>query len=82
MEPVPFLSLREAFEELREPLEAASRRVLASGWYVGGEEVEAFERAWATHVGVAHCVGVGNGLDAIHLTLRALGVGQIGRAHV
>jgi dTDP-4-amino-4,6-dideoxygalactose transaminase len=75
MDPVPFLSLREAYEELREPLEAASHRVLASGWYVLGEEVEAFEQAWAAHVGADHCVGVGNGLDALHLTLRALDVG-------
>jgi dTDP-4-amino-4,6-dideoxygalactose transaminase len=51
------------------------RRVVDSGRYVLGDEVLAFERGFGDHLGVAHCVGVGNGLDALHLTLRALGVG-------
>lgn len=71
---VPFLDLRAASGELRTPLSEAMNRVLESGWYVLGEELEAFERAWADYVGVAHCVGVASGLDALHLALRALGV--------
>lgn len=72
---VPFLDLGAASRELDEELSAALLRVLHSGWYVLGTEVEAFERAWASYVGVQHCVGVANGLDALHLTLRAMGVG-------
>ena len=49
--------------------------MLASGWYILGPEVEAFEREFAAFVGSNHCVGVGNGLDAIELAIRALGVG-------
>ncbi|WP_218004528.1 DegT/DnrJ/EryC1/StrS family aminotransferase [Microtetraspora niveoalba] len=51
-------------------------RVLSSGWYVLGQEVEAFEREFADYCGVGHCVGVANGTDAIELGLRALGVGR------
>jgi dTDP-3-amino-3,4,6-trideoxy-alpha-D-glucose transaminase len=56
-------------------LEDAYRRVLRSGWWVLGEEVAAFEAAFASYCGVRHCVGVASGLDALQLTLRALGVG-------
>jgi len=54
---------------------AAIERVLASGWYVLGPEVAAFEREFATACGAAHAVGVGTGTDAIALILRALGIG-------
>lgn len=56
-------------------IDAAVARVLERGWYVLGDEVRAFEKAFATWVGVGHGVGVGSGTDAIHLALRALGVG-------
>ncbi len=72
---VPFLDLLPSYEELAAELDAAARRVLGSGWYVLGPEVEAFERAFADHAGTRHCVGVGSGLDALHLALLALGVG-------
>lgn len=72
---VPFLDLKAAYEELKEELDAASRRVLASGWYTLGEEVEAFEAEFAAYCGVKHCLGVGNGLDALHLVLRAMDIG-------
>lgn len=72
---VPFLDLKVAYEELRDEIDTAVARVLASGWYILGEEVEAFERSFADYVGAAHCVGCGNGLDAIHLVLRALDIG-------
>ncbi|MEO8378959.1 MAG: DegT/DnrJ/EryC1/StrS family aminotransferase [Acidobacteriota bacterium] len=73
---VPFLDLRAAQLELRTELDAAFSRVAASGWYILGEEVETFERAFARYCGAKHCVGVANGLDAIHLALRAAGVGE------
>ena len=61
--------------ELRDSMVAAARRVLESGWYVLGGEVSAFERQWASACGVAHGVGVGNGMDAIEIALRAMDIG-------
>nr|WP_314444348.1 DegT/DnrJ/EryC1/StrS family aminotransferase [uncultured Sphingomonas sp.] len=72
---IPFLDLSAATAELREELGAATARVLDSGWYIGGGECEAFEAAFAAYTGSRHCVGVGNGLDALVLALRALGIG-------
>lgn len=61
--------------EMRTAMLEATRRVLDSGWYVLGKEVEAFERQWASTCGVAHGIGVGNGMDAIEIALRASGIG-------
>ena len=61
--------------ELREAMLGAVQRVLESGWYVLGHEVAAFEKQWASACGVAHGVGVGNGMDAIEIALRALDIG-------
>lgn len=69
---VPFLDLRAAYLELKPEIDAAIARVLDSGWYVLGSEVEAFEAEWAAYCGCAHAVGVANGLDALTLALRAL----------
>jgi dTDP-4-amino-4,6-dideoxygalactose transaminase len=65
---------REPAALRREELTAVER-VLGSGWYILGKEVEAFELEWARMVGVRHAVGVGNGMDAIEIGLRALGIG-------
>ena len=70
---VPFNSLKPA-EDAAE-IRAAIDRVIASGWFVLGPEVEAFENEFATASGVAHSVGVGTGTDAITLILRALDIG-------
>ena len=72
---VPFLDLKAPHLELRSELEEAFRRVLDSGWYVLGSEVEAFEKEYAEYCEAEHCVGVGNGLDALHLALLAMNVG-------
>jgi dTDP-4-amino-4,6-dideoxygalactose transaminase len=72
---VPLLDLRPQYLELQTELDAAVQRVAASGWYVLGDEVRAFEQAFAAYVGVKHCVGLANGLDALHLSLRAMGIG-------
>jgi len=61
--------------ELREAMSAAAARVFASGWYVLGKEVKAFEDQWAVLCGTRHCIGVANGMDAIELALRALDIG-------
>jgi len=63
-------------EEMRVAELAAMERVLRSGWYVLGDEVKAFEVAWAERCGVTHAVGVGNGMDAIEIGLRALNIGK------
>lgn len=75
MTQIPFLDVRRLHLEIREHLEAAFRRVLDSGWFVLGPEVEAFEAEFALFCGVRQCVGVGNGLDALHLLLLAYGIG-------
>jgi dTDP-4-amino-4,6-dideoxygalactose transaminase len=72
---VPFLDLKAPYAELREETDAAYRRVMESGWFVAGGELGAFESEFAAHCGARHCVGVGNGLDALHLILRAWGIG-------
>ena len=73
---VPFLDLRAAYFELKPEIDDAVARVLNSGWYIGGEEVEAFETEWAAYCEAKYAVGVGNGLDALHLALKAMGVGE------
>jgi dTDP-4-amino-4,6-dideoxygalactose transaminase len=73
---VPFLDLEAAYRELQPELDAAYCRVMESGHYILGEEVEAFEAEFARYCGVRHCVGVGNGLEALHLILRALDIGS------
>lgn len=72
---IPFLDLKGPHYELKDELDAAYHRVMDSGWYILGEEVEAFENEFAQYCGAKHCVGVGNGLEALHLILRALGIG-------
>lgn len=72
---IPFLDHGAAYRELKPEIDAAVARVLDSGWYILGPEVEAFEAEWAAFCGAAHSVGVANGLDALILALRALGIG-------
>jgi dTDP-4-amino-4,6-dideoxygalactose transaminase len=72
---VPFLDLKAAYLELKTELDAVFDRVMNSGWYILGEEVEAFEKEFAGYCGAKHCVGVGNGLDALILVLRGYGIG-------
>jgi dTDP-4-amino-4,6-dideoxygalactose transaminase len=72
---IPFLDLRAAYLELKSEIDAAVSRVLDSGMYILGPEVEAFEEEFADFCGATYCVGVANGLDALILALRALDVG-------
>lgn len=76
---VPFLDLKALNARYREELAAAAERVIDSGWYILGAELEAFETEFARYCGAGHCVGVGNGLDALSLTLRAWK--EMGRLH-
>jgi dTDP-4-amino-4,6-dideoxygalactose transaminase len=74
-EPVPFLDMGAATRDVRATVTQMWSEILDSGRFVGGEIVERFEADFATYCGCAAAVGVGNGTDAIHLTLRALGIG-------
>jgi aminotransferase EvaB len=67
--------LKRAADADRDVIEPALLRVAASGWFVLGNEVAGFERQFAAYVGVDHCIGVGNGTDALELSFRALGLG-------
>ena len=75
MSPIPFLDLKSSQLEMRAELDAAFQRVLESGWYLQGNELKQFEREFADYCQVGHCIGVGNGLDALHLILRGYEIG-------
>lgn len=72
---VPFLDLGRLHQPIRSQLDAAYRRVMDSGWFIMGPELEAFEAEFAAYSEVKHCIGVGNGLEALHLLLCAHGIG-------
>lgn len=73
---VPSLDFVGPYEELKSELDAAYERCMRSAWYILGKEVEAFEQEFADYCAVKHCVGVGNGLEALHLILRAYDIGE------
>jgi dTDP-3-amino-3,4,6-trideoxy-alpha-D-glucose transaminase len=73
--PIPFLDLAAGLAELRDEIDAAIDRTLSAGSYILGPEVESFEAEFASYCETRHCIGVGNGLDALQLVLRALEIG-------
>jgi dTDP-4-amino-4,6-dideoxygalactose transaminase len=73
---VPFFDLTPQHQEIAGALQKDFTRVLDSGWYILGAELEKFEAAFARYIGVKHCIGVGNGLDALALSLKGLGIGE------
>lgn len=73
---IEYESLAQSNNEFMVELEAAASRVIRSGWYVLGQEVGAFEAEFAEYVGAKHCIGVANGLDALILSIEALGLPQ------
>lgn len=68
---IPFLNLQAINARHADELKAAAARVIDSGWYILGQELTAFEQEFARYCGVRHAIGVGNGLDALSLILRA-----------
>lgn len=72
---IPFVSFVPMEEELQDDINAAFHRVLKRSWYIEGEEDRAFEKAFAEYCGRKYCIGVGNGLDALILILKSLGIG-------
>lgn len=79
---VPFFDFKQAPAILKSEWQTAIERVIASGRYIGGYEVADFEIRWAEYLGATHAVGVANGLDAITIGLKALGVGPGSRVAV
>ena len=71
---IEFLPLKKITEKYASEIHEAVSKVIDSGWYLQGREVEAFEREFAQYVGVRHCIGCGNGLDALTLIIRAFKV--------
>lgn len=71
---IPFVSFKPMEQELDSDIRAAFERVYEHSWYIDGSEDEAFEATFAQYCGVNYCVGVGNGLDALMLALKALGI--------
>ena len=72
---IEFLNLKRVNARFEDDIRAAIGRVVDSGWYVLGEETRSFEHEFADYCGAKHCIGVANGLDALHLILRAYGIG-------
>jgi len=72
---VPFLDLKDTHREMGSEIDRALLRVSERGWYLLGAELLGFESEWANYLGVKHCIGVANGLDALQLALLAMDVG-------
>ena len=72
---IAFLDMKSVYAELKPELNAAYHRVMESGWYVLGKEVEAFEAEYAAFCGTKHCIGLGNGLEALEFALRGWDIG-------
>lgn len=73
---IPFVSFKPMEKELDAQLREAFERVYSASWYIEGGEDEAFEKEFASFCDRKYCIGVGNGLDALMLALKALGVGE------
>jgi dTDP-4-amino-4,6-dideoxygalactose transaminase len=73
---IPFFDLKKQYESIKAEIDGATRRVYASGWFILGPETEAFENEFAQYLGVQHAIGVNSGTDALHLAIRALGIGK------
>ncbi len=73
---IPFLDVGAINSRFKDELESAMKEVLESGWYILGEKSRAFEKAFAEYCGIEHCIGCGNGLDALRLGIKALGLGE------
>jgi dTDP-4-amino-4,6-dideoxygalactose transaminase len=72
---IPLVDLQAQYRTIKADIDAAIERVIAKTAFIGGAEVKGFETAFAAWCGAGHCVGVGNGTDALYVTLRALGIG-------
>src|SRR3990167_9975399 len=72
---VPFLDLKATYDEMKNDMDVAYQRVMNSGWYLLGQELNAFEKEFAAYTNTKYCVGLGNGLEALELLLKAYDIG-------
>ena len=73
---IPFVDLKAQYESIKSEIDSAISEVIAGSAFIGGPHVKAFERAFAEFCGVKHCIGVGNGTDALYIALKSLGIGD------
>lgn len=73
---VPFLDIHAAYTEVKTSVDEAFTRVMDSGWYIAGNELSLFEKEFSSYCDTEYCVGVGNGLDALQLILKAYDIGE------
>lgn len=73
---IAYSDLYPIHSQIRKELDAAYKRVIEGGWFITGNELKQFEQEFAAYCGVKYCIGVGNGLDALHLILRGFGIGE------
>ncbi|NJD98895.1 DegT/DnrJ/EryC1/StrS family aminotransferase [Thermococcus sp. LS1] len=73
---IPFVDLRREYQAIKDEIDQAIQRVLESGWFILGKELEAFEKEFAEYIGVKHVIGVNSGSDALYLAVKALGIGK------
>ena len=74
MRSIPPLDLTQQYRTIQAEVEASVHQVLSSGRYIGGDEVQAFEKAFAAYIGAEHCLGCNSGTDALYLALRAIDI--------
>jgi dTDP-4-amino-4,6-dideoxygalactose transaminase len=72
---IPLVDLKAQYQSIKDEIDNAIERVINNATFIGGEEVFSFEREFALHVGISHCVACGNGTDAIEILLKAMGIG-------
>ncbi|MBQ8165690.1 MAG: DegT/DnrJ/EryC1/StrS family aminotransferase [Lachnospiraceae bacterium] len=73
---IAYLGLEKIHSQIRYELEYAIKKVIDNSWYIMGEELDLFEQEYADYCGTKYCLGVGNGLDALHILLKAYNIGQ------
>lgn len=73
---IEYSNLKPIHNQIRQELDVAYSSVMDRGWYIMGEQLELFEQEYAAYCGTKYCVGVGNGLDALHLILEGFGIGE------
>lgn len=74
--PIPFFDLKKQYASIKSEIDDATQRVYSGGWFILGPETEVFENEFAQYLGVSHALGVNSGTDALHLAIRALGIGK------
>ncbi|GAH12999.1 unnamed protein product [marine sediment metagenome] len=73
---IPFVDLKAQYESIKEEIDQAILDVILDSAFVGGKYIKTFERNYANYIGAKHCIGVGNGTDALFIALKILDVGE------